>query len=180
MPEIKYVVGDATQPPVEGIDDSVILHCCNDIGAWGAGFVIPLGKRYPKARDSYLNWYNLVKEKGEHRLPLGHVQVVEVDERIRVANLIGQEGVGGAPDNPPIRYEAIESGLRNLSRWAGFFEQRLAPDQRHGQTVSFHMPRMGCGLAGGSWAKVEELILQNLSRRFQVTVYDFPGGHFNP
>ncbi|CAM5711440.1 hypothetical protein [Streptomyces coeruleorubidus] len=40
-----------------------------------------------------------------------------------------------------------------------------------GATV--HMPRIGCGLAGGKWSRVEPLIEERLIRRgIQATVHD--------
>ncbi|WP_436847462.1 hypothetical protein [Streptomyces aureus] len=37
-----------------------------------------------------------------------------------------------------------------------------------------HMPRIGCGLAGGSWSRVEPLVTERLVRRgLSVTVYDY-------
>ncbi len=39
--------------------------------------------------------------------------------------------------------------------------------------ASVHMPRIGCGLAGGRWPRVEPLIVERLVRRgIEVTVYD--------
>ena len=39
--------------------------------------------------------------------------------------------------------------------------------------ASVHMPRIGCGLAGGTWSRVEPLITERLVRRgIAVTVYD--------
>ncbi|GAA2522382.1 hypothetical protein GCM10010423_14150 [Streptomyces levis] len=36
-----------------------------------------------------------------------------------------------------------------------------------------HMPRIGCGLAGGRWARVEPLVEERLVRQgIPVTVYD--------
>jgi hypothetical protein len=36
------------------------------------------------------------------------------------------------------------------------------------------MPRIGCGLAGGKWERIEPLILQELSQHdVAVYVYDF-------
>jgi hypothetical protein len=36
------------------------------------------------------------------------------------------------------------------------------------------MPRIGCGLAGGTWDKIEPLIEENLSmNQILVRVYDF-------
>lgn len=38
------------------------------------------------------------------------------------------------------------------------------------------MPRIGCGLAGGTWRVVRELILDEIcSRGVKVFVYDLPG-----
>jgi hypothetical protein len=36
------------------------------------------------------------------------------------------------------------------------------------------MPRIGCGLAGGDWSRIEPLIEESLVRRgLPVSVYDF-------
>lgn len=40
---IHYITGDATIPIGEG--KKIIAHVCNDIGAWGKGFVLPLAKK---------------------------------------------------------------------------------------------------------------------------------------
>jgi hypothetical protein len=41
--------------------------------------------------------------------------------------------------------------------------------------ASVHMPRIGCGLAGGEWPKVEMLVKYFLTDRgISVTVYDLP------
>jgi hypothetical protein len=40
--------------------------------------------------------------------------------------------------------------------------------------ASVHMPRIGCGLAGSKWTRIEPLIEQYLcGRGVTVTVYDF-------
>ncbi|RKW18275.1 MAG: Appr-1-p processing protein, partial [Capnocytophaga sp.] len=44
MTEIKYIKADATFPQSEG--NIIIPHICNDIGAWGKGFVLALSKRW--------------------------------------------------------------------------------------------------------------------------------------
>ena len=63
---------------------------------------------------------------------------------------------------PPVRYEAIHDGLDSIAVEA----LRL--------NASVHMPRIGCGLAGGEWSKIEPLIQQTLcDRGIAVTVYDW-------
>jgi len=41
-------------------------------------------------------------------------------------------------------------------------------------SASVHMPRIGCGLAGGRWDRIEPLIVATLcTRDVDTTVYDF-------
>jgi hypothetical protein len=43
--------------------------------------------------------------------------------------------------------------------------------------ASVHMPRIGCGLAGGRWERIEPLITRRLSEHgIAVTVYDHDPG----
>jgi O-acetyl-ADP-ribose deacetylase (regulator of RNase III) len=156
MLQINYVIGDATEPIGKGA--KIIVHCANDIGAWGAGFVIALSRRWPQPEAEYRRW------AGEQfALPLGAVQYVGVSVGLTVANLIGQCGVQGYSSRPPIRYGAIGDGLANLGRRA-----RLTGE-------SIHMPRIGCGLAGGSWDMIEPIISETLcARDIPVYVYDLP------
>ena len=63
---------------------------------------------------------------------------------------------------PPVRYEAIEKCLAQVAQKA----QEL--------NASVHMPRIGCGLAGGKWEKIEPIVLQELSEQgISAYVYDF-------
>ena len=40
--------------------------------------------------------------------------------------------------------------------------------------ADIHMPRIGCGLAGGQWADIEKIIKDNLiAHEIETTVYDF-------
>lgn len=43
MKDIQYKKGDATNPIDNG--NKVIVHICNDIGAWGKGFVMAISKK---------------------------------------------------------------------------------------------------------------------------------------
>lgn len=78
--------------------------------------------------------------------------------------MIGQHKikVKGDDGTPPVRYEAIEAALAKVG------------DKAVELGASVHMPRIGCGLAGGQWELIEPLISQQLSQRdIQVVVYDF-------
>lgn len=153
---IQYLKGDATQPCGEG--NKIIVHICNDIGGWGKGFVMAISKRWAAPELEYRQWY-----QSKEDFQLGSVQFVETEAGIWVANMIGQHKINKDENgNPPIRYDAIREGL---SRVAEFAKK---------QQAAVHMPRIGCGLAGGTWDIIEPIILETLSPRdISVTVYDF-------
>ena len=113
-----------------------------------------LSKKWPVTREKYLEWH-----RERTGFALGAIQLVEVRNDITVVNLIGQHGIRKGSKGPPIRYEAIRDGLMKLN-------ETLARE------FSVHMPRIGCGLAGGKWEKMEPIIEEALQAR-SVTVYDF-------
>jgi O-acetyl-ADP-ribose deacetylase (regulator of RNase III) len=158
---ITYLEGDATRPA--GDDYKFIAHCCNDVGAWGAGFVLALSRRWALPERAYTDWADAMAAR-QQRLPLGKVQFVPVGRQTCVANIIGQRGCGPTDGEPPVRYDALQAGFREIAARVAAF--RLG--------ASVHMPRLGCGLAGGVWEKVEYLIdLELCQKDVSVTVYDF-------
>lgn len=85
-------------------------------------------------------------------MKLGQVVFVPVAEGVQVTNMIGQHGIKAKDDGtPPIRYGALEECLITVAQWAR--------DWNH---ASVHMPRIGCGLAGGKWSEIEPIILRRL------------------
>lgn len=154
---ITYLKGDATCPQAKGV--KIIGHICNDIGAWGKGFVLAISRRWDKPEAEYRAWYNAGQSAG---FALGAVQFVQVEPYIWVANMIGQRGIRRGSSGPPIRYEAVSLCLTQLAIRAKELE------------ASVHLPRIGCGLAGGDWSRVEPLIIEHLCEAdIPVTVYDF-------
>jgi len=151
-----FVRGDATAPEGEGA--KIIAHVCNDIGAWGKGFVVALSRRWPQPEAAYRRWFGAASDAG---FGLGAVQLVQVEPSTWVANMIGQHGIRRGASGPPIRYEAIAECLRRV---AGMAQELQA---------SVHMPRIGCGLAGGEWSRIERLAHQQFcDQGVPVTVYD--------
>lgn len=157
MSEITYIRGDATAPSGKGI--KLIAHVCNDLGGWGKGFVVAVSRRWPEPEAAYRRWH---RERAKNDFGLGAVQFVEVGPYTWVANMIGQHGMRTGSKGVPVRYEAIDTALATLA------------DKAAELGASVHMPRIGCGLAGGKWSRVEPLITRRLVERgIAVTVYDF-------
>ncbi|MET8903341.1 MULTISPECIES: macro domain-containing protein [unclassified Streptomyces] len=156
MSEIRYVRGDATVPSVKGV--KVIAHVCNDLGGWGKGFVLALSRRWPEPEAAYRAWH---RDRASNDFGLGAAQFVQVERYLWVANLIGQRGTRTGSKGVPVRYDAIDTALGRLADKAAELD------------ASVHMPRIGCGLAGGKWSRVEPLVTGRLARRgIPVTVYD--------
>lgn len=155
---INYVSGDATYPI--GADPRIIIHVCNDVGAWGRGFVLAISRRWQQPEQAYRAWY-----RSNEPLPfsLGQVLFVPVEQQLWVANLIGQHDIRSHRGVPPVRYDAIRQGLQKV---ASFAQQMSA---------SVHMPRIGAGLAGGDWQFIRSIIEEELTEQgITVTVYDLP------
>lgn len=164
---LKYVIGDATNPNPES-DLRLIIHCCNDIGGWGRGFVLALSRRNRDPEKFYRLWFDTgIMNRVEFKL--GNIQVTPyTDENVCVVNMIGQHGIKTVDGVPPVRYEAIASCLSKVAGW-------VKDKRKEGKTVTVHAPRFGSALAGGEWSKIESLIIENLCNEgIEVTIYDLP------
>ncbi len=158
MMPIKYLIGDATRPQLGG--NKIIAHICNDIGGWGKGFVLAISKISPLPERAYREWYS---KHEQNDFALGAVQFVSIAPDLVIANMIGQHGTRTQHGVPPIRYEAVETALKIVGKEASSAK------------ASVHLPRIGCGLAGGSWDKIEPLIEKQICAiNVEVFVYDFP------
>ncbi|WP_436774661.1 macro domain-containing protein [Yinghuangia sp. YIM S09857] len=154
---VRYLKGDATAPQAKGV--KIIAHVCNDAGGWGKGFVLAVSRRWPEPEAAYRRWH---RARAGNDFALGAVQFVRTEKYVWIANMIGQHGTRTGSKGPPVRYEAIGTALETLAARA----VELG--------ASVHMPRIGCGLAGGRWDVVEPLIAQTLvAAGVAVTVYYF-------
>jgi O-acetyl-ADP-ribose deacetylase (regulator of RNase III) len=132
---------------------------CNDVGGWGAGFVLAISRRWRDPERVYRGAFSPgVKPQ------LGDVQFVPVERGLWVANMIAQHRTGRGPNGEiPLRYDAVRTCLAKVATFA----------REH--TASAHMPRIGCGLAGGKWEEIEPIIRVTLiASGVAVIVYDFP------
>jgi len=147
-----------TQQIIQQMETKIIVHVCNDIGGWGKGFVMAISSRWKQPEQQYREWF-----KSNNNFSLGEVQFVQVEVELWVANLIGQHKINKDENsNPPIRYDAISLGLEKIGQFAIY------------KKATIHMPRIGCGLAGGSWDKIEPLINKTLLEKgIETYVYEF-------
>ena len=162
--KINYVTGNALGPDVSG--NKIIAHICNNVGAWGAGFVVAISKKWPGPEQSYRDWAGGdLSSNMPYPFKLGYIQFITVDSSTVVANMIAQDNIAySSPGHIPIRYDELEKCLNTVAAVA-MMEDR-----------SVHMPRIGCGIAGGSWAIIEQIINRTLVENGVDTyVYTLPG-----
>lgn len=161
MTEITYVVGDATNPVGDG--PRVIAHVSNDIGAWGAGFSGAISRRWKAPEKDYRDWFRMSRREPDAAWAagLGRNWTTRIDGDLFVVSMVAQHGIRSTTNPKPIRYEVLTECLSSLAVFAKW------------QQASVHMPRIGCGLAGGSWDVVGPLIEDTLvAHGVPVTVYD--------
>ena len=166
MAEIKYVHGDATRP--ESWGNTIIAHICNDSGKWGKGFVMAISRRWPEPEEKYRAWYR-DREHASSGFKLGAVRFVAVKTidtvlnpglKIWIANMIAQHETRTAENPTPIRYGALSTALQHVAEFA------------KKNDASVVMPKIGSGLAGGDWSKIERLIIEAIvAQGISVTVY---------
>lgn len=156
---IKYIKGDATMPESGGL--RFVLQVNNDEGKYGAGFSGAVSRRWPQVEKEYRNFYRMSANPTTLRMPLGKIQTVPVQSDITVINMIAQRGIANNKESSPIRYDALEDCIKQVGELA----------QRDG--ASIHAPRIGCGLAGGTWEEIEPMIIKHfVARGANVIIYD--------
>ena len=152
---ITYLIGDATAQAARG--HGVIAHVCNDSGGWGKGFVLAISRRWPEPEAAYRSWARSGQE-----FCLGMVQLVKVEDHLCVANMVAQHGYVNQANPVAIRYDALAQCLSKLAN-------------RINVGTIIHMPRIGCGLAGGHWHQIEPLLEEHLAMAgLDVRVYEPP------
>jgi O-acetyl-ADP-ribose deacetylase (regulator of RNase III) len=157
MNDIQYIKGDATVPQAKG--NKIIGHICNNLGGWGKGFVLAISKRWQLPEQEYRKWH---RNRAKNDFKLGNIQLIQAQNYIYIANMLGQQGMKSGSNGVPIRYESVRECLEKLVKEA------------KNLNASVHMPRIGCGLAGGKWERIEPLIKETLIKNnIPTTIYDF-------
>lgn len=136
---IEYKIGDLFKS-LPSDKRVMICHITNDLHCWGAGFVVHLGRHFPKAQDAY----------HKHPCILGQAQIVEAAPDVYVANMCAQQGLISKDNPTPIKYPALKSCLEQVAE----FCQNLTKDKE----LAVISPAFGSGLAGGKWSEIEPLL----------------------
>lgn len=121
--------------------ESVLIHGCNCFCTMGAGIAKRIKELYPKVYEAD----QMTKKGDKNKLGTFNFWIGKhyyYDQRITVINLYSQYEYGSK--GLYADYDAIRKGLESIE-----FAFR---------GLSFAMPKIGAGLAGGKWATIKKII----------------------
>lgn len=148
----RYIKGDITETELK-----YIAHGVNCQNVMGSGVAKSLFTKWPEVKDSYHMFCESVLGY------LNNVQLVacnqNTSDEVYVFNCFTQEFYGY--DNKRyVNYAAIVKCFSYLVKELSRFDTPLA------------IPKIGCGLAGGDWNIVEQLINDTVGDDLEVWVYE--------
>jgi hypothetical protein len=170
MSKGKYTVvkGDATKPQRQHEVELVYIpHVCNNLGGWGAGFVLALNKAFGKLP---METYKLDVTAN----CLGKVSFALVGDNTIIANMIAQNAYLDAIKNVrPLKYDALVECMKAVAEDI-LIKKSLYQVEHDVLHITIHCPKFGSELAGGNWEFIEALIEDCwLNKGIDVTVYEF-------
>jgi len=125
-----------------------LAHCANTYCTFGAGVAKQIKKRYPEAYEADL----ATKDLGDNKLG-SYSKARSHDGKLVIVNLYGQIGIGndGDPLNRNVQYDLLFDALYRLAVKV----TKVRPNQK----IVIGVPKLGAGLAGGSWRIIEAILL---------------------
>ena len=155
---IKIVEGNLLESDVD-----IIVHQVNCRGVMGAGVAKQIREKFP---NTYLQYHHLCRRYNFTKL-IGHNLYTSENldgKRIIIANIFGQNEVGTGRQQTD--YEALDSCFARLAQAANDLQARGLPNK-------IGIPyNIGCGLGGGDWHIVYEIIQKHMSN-LDVEIYQF-------
>lgn len=150
MAQLKYIKGDLFTT-----DCNVIAHGCNTRGAFNSGVAGQIRRLYPKVREAYLEKYEL------YGWELGQIQFVPINKDVNplwIVNMSTQDTYGKTGVH--VNYDAVRQCFKSLFRHCEYNDHRIA------------IPKIGAGLAGGDWGRIEKILLDLLfGTKIELSVY---------
>lgn len=165
-------------------DCHIIAHQCNCFAKMGAGIAKQIKQLYPEAYQADQN--GTIPVGSKERLGTVTAAIVDGGKRV-VFNLYGQYRYTGKLQTD---YEALENALNQMfyvinrqmplpllftdvqnSDWDPAWDPKWKELKFTGSKLKIGLPyRIGCGLAGGDWTRVEEILLA-VSEKHQHDLY---------
>ena len=156
---INYQKGDVIDAFIEN-DNTYLIHGVNCQGVMNAGIAKQIAKVFPEVKEEYEN-------------------AVETLERLKIdkTNLLGKmidvTTNSGVVGNLFTQYTyGTYQKQFNCGAFVSALDKFIMKWEKPNKTINIVMPRIGTGLAGERWVKVEGCLKQFSSRNVNFTVYD--------
>lgn len=133
--------------------EDIIVQQVNCMGVMGAGLALAIKKKYPIVYDRYMSLCSIM----EPEELLGRVQSIEIDNKT-IINMFSQLKYGRGSKHTD--YEAMKKCFYKIYLYA----------KLKGLTVAIPY-NIGCGLGGGSWPIVLNIIEKSFKDKSIVKIY---------
>lgn len=134
----------------------VIAHGANCFKTMGAGIALQIKRQFP---DVYQKDYQDIRTPTQRWGDYTSITYSNGKKVLSVFNLYTQYSPG-----PDLDYTALELSLKKLAK-------NIKPNSKIG------LPQIGCGIGGGNWLIVKEIIQRVLSDyNVTIVIYDPEGG----
>lgn len=143
-------------------DAVVIVHCCNCFHTMGAGLALKIKNKYPGAYKADCD-----TPYGDNR-KMGNFSYFFAKDGKIIVNLYAQYRYGS--DKPHFCSQSFIKGLQKLK---GFLKMIFKHPNKY---PVIGVPKfIGCGLAGGNWEEVREILNLEFSdsSEFRLKIVDF-------
>lgn len=133
--------------------EDIIVHQTNCQGVMGSGIAKQVKEKYPEVFNAY---YHYCKT---HIVPdlLGTSLICEANDGKIIANVFGQNGFGAGLQTD---YDALRNALQEV--------HDFAKENKKSVAIPY---KLGCGLAGGDWNKVFDMITDVFSDIDNCNIY---------
>jgi len=149
-PYKQIVEGNLISLALQGKFD-VIVHGCNCFCTMGAGIAHTIQKQFPEAFAA-----DLMTNKGD-RQKLGFFSSATVTEnRHKITIVNGYTQFHHSGPQPLVDYDAVENLFRRVKK------------EFSGKRIGY--PKIGAGLAGGQWNRIEKIIDKELAEEHHTLV----------
>lgn len=150
---IIYKRGDVLQ---SDIPNHLVVHQVNLVGSFGAGIAKQIKTIYPNVFKAYSEKYN----RGDFQL--GDIQIIQFTNVINpsclgIVNLAGQARVGQGLQTS---YRALQIGIKTLLNWC-----------KEEGVFNIGSPKIGSGLGGGDWNRIETILKNELKDHPNINWY---------
>ena len=155
---IKHIKGD-----LFSVKEGYIIHGCNAQGVMGAGVALIVKMVYPEAFDAYRACLNKKRELGKD--PLGSTTICPIDDtNLVIVNAVTQEYYGAGKRHTD--YDAVRACLVEFTERTEKYHKLFKDVPR-----VLNFPLIGCGLGGGEWEVIEQIIEEEIDDSFEKVLW---------